>query len=466
MHRTCTTVDVAVIGAGYAGLAAALALTDEGLDVVVLEAADRVGGRVWSRAEGEAVVDLGGQWVGPTQTALLTWARRFGCATFPTHDEGLHLECWPDAEPTPYRTGAPVVARGGADYAGAAAAIDRMAAQIPVDAPYRSESLAEWDSQTVADWMGHNISSPEARARLRLAVQGVWACEPRDLSLFHLVFYVAAAGGLDQLMGTRGCAQDRRFVDGADAPARAAAASLGDAVRLGSPVTDVRWDAAGVEVRTPGDSVAARRLVVTGTSPAQARIRFDPQLPLARRRWLGRSPMGETAKVHVTFAEPFWRARGLSGQIVSYDQGPVAYTFDNSPPDGSRGVLVGFVYADHYRRWRALDAAQRRQQVLACLQPLGTAGHEPTAYHEALWPELSWAEGAYGAVPSPGTWTAYGETGWRQPVGPLHWGGTETADVWHGYIDGAIRSGQRAAREVVAALGRGPATRPQTPSPV
>ncbi|NYJ02195.1 monoamine oxidase [Nocardioides thalensis] len=460
------TVDVAVIGAGYAGLSTALSLSDSGLDVLVLEASGRVGGRAWSWHEDGPVVDRGGQWVGPTQSALLGWADRFGCATFPTYDEGAHLECWPGAAPVQYRSGTPAPGRGAGEYAGALADLDRMAARIPVDEPTRCDSLAEWDSLTVAEWMRRNLPSPAARARMRVAVQGVWACEPRDLSLFHLLFYVAAAGGFEQLMGTRGCAQDRRFLYGADAPARAAAAELGSRVRLRSPVRTVRWHARGVELDTPAGTVAARRLVTTGTPPAQARIGFEPPLPMPRRRWLGRSPMGDVAKVHLTFAEPFWRARGLSGQLVDYGDGPVAYTFDNSPADASRGVLVGFVYADHYRRWRTLDASRRHHEVLASLAPLGLAERELLAYDEALWPDLPWAEGAYGAVPSPGTWTAYGEDGWRRPVGPIHWAGTETAGPWHGYIDGAIRSGERAAREVVAALGSRRASNDGLPSTV
>ena len=441
--------DVAIVGAGYAGLAAALDLTAAGLEVVVLEAGDRVGGRVWSRAEGDVLVDHGGQWVGPEQTALLRWADRFGCALFPTYDAGTHLELWPGEAPLPHVSGGHPDAHDAAGYDALVARLDELAREIDPDHPETCPALAAWDARTFDDWLHHSGASPDARRRMRLVVQGLWACEPRDVSLFHVLFYVAAGGGLGPLLGTLGGAQDSRFVAGADAPARAAAESLGEVVRLGCPVTAVAWDATGATLTTPGHEVRARRVVVTGTPPAQARIAFAPLLPSARRRWLARSPMGDAAKVHVVYRAPFWRARGLSGQLTTYDGSPVAYTFDNSPADGSRGVIAAFVYGDDYRSWSAQPAEARRKAVLDVLGVLGEEAVRPVAYVERLWPEEPWAEGAYAAVPTPGTWLAHA-AGRREPVGPLHWAGTETAGVGNGYIDGAIRSGERAAAEVLA----------------
>ncbi|KAB2810618.1 FAD-dependent oxidoreductase [Pimelobacter simplex] len=442
-------VDVAIVGAGYAGLAAALDLTAAGRKVVVLEAGDRVGGRVWTRAEDGVLVDHGGQWVGPAQTAFLRWADRFGCARFPTYDAGTHLELWPDEAPLPHVSGEHPDAHDARGYDDLVARLDELAAQVDPEHPEACGSLAEWDSRTFDDWLRATTGSPDALRRMRLVVQGLWACEPREVSLFHVLFYVAAGGGLDPLLGTLGGAQDSRFTDGADGPARAAAALLGDAVRLGSPVTTVVWDDDGATLTTSTGTVRARRVVVTGTPPAQSRIAFSPLLPAARRRWLARSPMGDVAKVHVTYATPFWRARGLSGQLTTYDGSAVAYTFDNSPADGSRGVVAAFVYGDDYRSWSAQPAEARRKAVLDVLGVLGEEAARPLAYHERLWPEEPWAEGAYAAVPTPGTWLAHAG-GRREPVGPLHWAGTETAGIGNGYVDGAIRSGERAAAEVLA----------------
>lgn len=444
-------VDVAIVGAGYAGLAAALDLTAAGLEVAVLEAADRVGGRVWTRDEDGVAIDHGGQWVGPAQTALLRWADRFGCALFPTYDEGRHLELWPGSAPLPHTSGTHPDAHDAAAYDVLVERLDRLVAQVDPEHPEACPHLQEWDSRTFADWLAEHAPSDGARRRMRLVVLGLWACEPRDVSLFHVLFYATAGGGLGPLLGTRGGAQDSRFVEGADAPARAAAELLGGVVRLERAVTRVAWDADGATLATTAGPLRARRVVVTGTPPAQARIAFDPLLPSPRRRWLARSPMGDAAKVHVTYASPFWRERGLSGQVTTYDGSPVAYTFDNSPADGSAGVIAAFVYGDDYRSWSAQPADARRKAVLDVLSVLGEEASRPLAHHELLWPEQPWAEGAYAAVPSPGTWAAHA-TGRRDPVGPLHWAGTETAGVGNGYIDGAIRSGERAAAEVLATL--------------
>lgn len=444
-------VDVAIVGAGYAGLAAALDLTAAGREVVVLEAADRVGGRVWTRDEDGLRIDHGGQWVGPAQTALLRWAERFGCALFPTYDEGRHLELWPGSAPLPQTSGTHPDAHDAAAYDALVARLEGLAAQVDPEHPEACPHLREWDSRTFADWLDGHAPSDGARRRMRLVVLGLWACEPRDVSLFHVLFYAAAGGGLGTLLDTLGGAQDSRFVDGADAPARAAADLLGGVVRRGRPVVRIDHDDEGATVHTPAGTVRARRVVVTGTPPAQARIAFDPLLPSPRRRWLARNPMGDAAKVHVTYASPFWRERGLSGQVTTYDGSPVAYTFDNSPADGSSGVIAAFVYGDDYRSWSAQAADARRKAVLDVLSVLGEEAARPLAFHELLWPEQPWAEGAYAAVPSPGTWAAHA-TGRRDPVGPLHWAGTETAGRGNGYIDGAIRSGERAAAEVLARL--------------
>lgn len=444
-------VDVVVVGAGYAGLVTALELTSAGATVRVLEATDRVGGRVRSRDEDGVLIDHGGQWVGPSQTALLRLAERFGCRLFPTYDDGHHLELWPGAAPSAHTSGSIPRTHDADGYERVVAQLDAMAAAIDPERPDATPELAVWDARTLHDWLASEEVSAEATRRIRLVVQGLWACEPRDVSLFHVLFYVAANGGLGPLLGTRGCAQDSRFLDGADAPARAAAAHLGEAVRLGTPATAINWDNAGATVRSGGATVRARRVVVTGTPPAQARLAFDPLLPLPRRRWLARSPMGDVAKLHLTYAEPFWRSRGLSGQLTTYDGSPVAYTFDNSPADASAGVLAAFVYGDDYRAWSTQPEDARRRAVLDVVAALGDEATRPLAYHELRWPEQPWAEGGYAALPSPGTWHEH-SAGWRDPVGPLHWAGTEAAGLGNGYIDGAIRSGERAAAEVLAAL--------------
>ncbi|WP_116102587.1 flavin monoamine oxidase family protein [Amycolatopsis thermalba] len=446
-------VPVVVVGAGYAGLSAALTLHDAGVPALVLEAADRVGGRILSQPTSSGVVvDHGGQWVGPTQRHLLGWAERFGCATFPTWETGAHLELWHDGALHRYTGDGSDGAPGLAEYAAATARLDELASRVDTGDPGAGPDAAAWDAETVETYLSREVACPDARRRLALAVQGVWAVEPREISLLHLLFYIASAGGFDQLMQTRDAAQDARFVAGAQAPALAAARRLGGAVVLGTPVESVDQDGDRVLVHTARGTVHTGRVVVATPPPATAAIRFRPGLPTARARWVQRSVMGDVAKVHAVYAEPFWRDEGLSGIASLYGEDAVGVVFDNSPPDAGPGVLVGFVYGDRLRAWSTLDGAARRAAVLATLTRLfGPRAGEPVEYVEKIWPEDPWAQGGYAANPTPGAWIAHGSSGWRRPCGRIHWAGTETADRWNGYIDGAISSGVRAAGEILAA---------------
>lgn len=256
-------------------------------------------------------------------------------------------------------------------------------------------------------------------------------------------------------METVDCAQDSRFVAGAQSVALATARHLGERVVTDMPVLRIVQTDDAVEVHTATEGmVRAQRVVVAMPPAAAARVEYRPVLPIARQRWIERSPMGDVAKIHAVYETPFWRPAGLSGQATLYGDPSVGVVFDNSPDDRSTGVLVSFVYGGRLHLWAGLPAAERRHDVLRTLATLfGDLALTPADYVEKIWPSDPWAHGGYAANPAPGVWAEHGRTGWRDPVGRIHWAGTETASVWNGYIDGAIASGRRAAREVLVALG-------------
>jgi monoamine oxidase len=164
-------------------------------------------------------------------------------------------------------------------------------------------------------------------------------------------------------------------------------------------------------------------------------------------------PMGTVIKVHSIYDTAFWREAGLTGQASS-DSGAMRITFDNSPDDGSRGALLGFIEGDEGRYWGQRSPEERRAAVLDCLvNYFGEAAGHPNEYVEQSWVEEEYTRGCYAGYMPPGVWTAYGGA-LRTPVGRLHWAGTETATVWNGYMEGALLSGERAAAEVLTALGR------------
>lgn len=446
--------DVVVIGAGYAGLAAALRLHDAGEDFVLVEAADRVGGRTLSEARSSGpTLDHGGQWVGPTQKQFLGLAARFGCATFPTWEAGTHIEIWHDGARVPYTGAAPDAGPGIREYDRVTGLLDELARTVDTLHPWLTPGFAEWDAQTALTFFRSQTDDEDALRRLALVVQGLWCAEPYEISFFHVLFYVAAAGSFRELMETEGCAQDSRFTTGADGPARAIAKLLGRRLRLGERVHSIERQPGLVRVRAGTTTFEARRAIVALPPGAVRAVDFQPPLPVGRDGWLSHSPMGRVAKAHAIYDSPFWRDAGLSGVATLYDDGPVGVVFDNSPPDGSTGVLVAFVYGDRLSAWAGLGDGERRAAVLAALgRVAGPDAGRPRDYTEKIWSLDRFVRGGYEAYVTPGGWTGYGRRGWRTPTGAVHWAGTETASAWNGYVDGAVSSGYRAADEVLAAL--------------
>lgn len=449
------TATVVVVGAGYAGLSAALELYDTGIEVVVLEADDRVGGRTLSRRDrGGVVIDHGGQWVGPTQRDFLSAVARFGVETFPTYLEGANIERWTDGSQRHFKIAGPDDGPGMREYLALMEELDALALTVDLERPWATPNAEALDSETVHSYLERAVPNPDARLRMALAVQSVWTVEPRDISMLHLLFYIGSAGNLDQLMEAEGCAQETRFVRGAQEAALKIAEQLGERVFLESPVRRIAQIDGGVTLTTDLGEIRAGRVIVAVPPHAGQRIVYEPMLPTSRGRWLAKSPMGDVVKIHVSYERPFWRERGLSGEATLYGERSLGFVFDNSPNDLSAGVLVCFVYADRIRQWSALGEGGRRQDVIDTLVELfGDDAAVPTRYAEKNWAEEPFIGGAYAANPTPGAWIEHGPSGWREPVGRVHWAGTETASVWNGYIDGAISSGRRAAREVRTALG-------------
>jgi monoamine oxidase len=444
--------DVVVVGAGLAGLAAARKLTADGIDCVVLEARDRVGGRTLNHPIGGGkVVEVGGQWVGPTQTRVLELMRELELESFPTYDHGEHLVEY-KKELKRYSGTIPKLGlRVLADFGRAQWKLDRMARKVPADAPWTAPKAKEWDSQTLWSWMRRNVVTQGARDGLSLGVEAVWAAQPEDLSLLHVLFYIASAGGLDALWDTEGGAQDARVVGGSQLISLRMADALGDRVVLESPVRRITYEADRVTVETDGSVVEARRAIVAIPPTLTCRIAYDPPMPALRDQLTQRIPQGAVIKCMAFYERPFWRDRGLTGQATSLE-GPVKLTFDNSPPDGSPGVLLGFLEGNQARELGAWAPERRREAVVNCFRRLfGEEAANPVDYVDKSWADEQWTRGCYGCYMPPGAWTAYGPQ-LRAPVGPIHWAGAETATVWSGYMDGAVRSGDSAAEAVSASL--------------
>jgi monoamine oxidase len=469
LDREC---EVVVVGAGFSGLAAARQLVRAGVDVIVMEARHRVGGRSFTDVtEAGFTIDRGGQWIGPTQDHLSSLAKELHVPTFPTYTAGQGVELRDDQR-TPYVGLIPTSDRhGAAEGIACMLDLDLAALDVPLHDPWNAPNAAALDAGTLATWLDANLESPSARAILEVAIKAIFGAGSGELSLLFALFYLHAGGGLTNLARTTGGAQEARFVGGSQQLAKRMAEELEDQdedrLILGAPVDAVQHapDRVVMSARLvhpsadPADPmsphqplrVSARRAILAMPPALSARLDYTPALPGRRDQLAQRMPMGAVIKVHLIYERPFWRQDGLNGQIVA-PGALMESTFDNSPEDASHGAIVGFIAADQCRRAEAAGPEARRDAVLHDLvRAFGPAARHPIEYVEQEWCAEPFTRGGPVALSTPGALTALGPA-LREPVGPLHWAGTETATEWSGYLDGALSSGHRAADEVVKAL--------------
>lgn len=450
--RAIARVDVCVVGGGLAGLTAARRLRDAGATVAVLEARDRVGGRTYSTDVDGFRLDLGGQWIGPTQDRMAKLCAEFGIETFPTHHTGRKVLMVGGRRST-YRGEIPSMAPHRLALLQATISrLERLCRQIGSEPePWSRPDAARWDGETLESWMRRNVPSAPVRGVFDAAVRTVFGAEAGELSMLDALFYFASGGGVRRVVDTENGAQERRFVEGAQSVSLAMAEGLGSDVVLGVPVRAIEAASGGVEVRTDGGTWRAQRAVVAMAPVMAGRLRYDPPMPALRDELTQRYPMGATIKCHAVYERAFWRQDGYSGEAV-LTAGPIAVVFDNSSADGERPALLAFSVGAAARRLGAMRAEERRRRVLDVLvRCFGPAAAGPVAYLEKDWSADPWTRGCPTGFMPPGVLSVFGPA-LRPPVGPVHWAGTETATEWTGYMEGAVQSGERAAAEVLAAL--------------
>lgn len=451
--RRDETAEVVVVGAGLAGLVAARELEAAGASVVVIEANDRVGGRTMTRRVGGVPVEMGGQWIGPDQHRINVLAGELGVETLPTevpgrtvfYEGGRRSEYEEDGEVPFGDLGASL------EVQEAFQALSELAKGVPAGVPWTAERAAEWDGQTLETWKLGHTHSAGARFYFDLAVESLYACEPRDISLLGVLSDIASSGGFGGLFEIEASAEENRFVGGAQGLCVRMAREVEGSVVLTSPVRRISQDGDGVLVESDTVSVRARAVIVTVPPALRGRIEYAPALPPVHDGLSQRMPMGAVIKCHAVYDAPFWRGAGLNGRAES-DAGPCKVTCDNSPPGADAGVLTGFILGSDAREWSRRSVGERKQAVLECFaRYFGEGALDPRGYDECDWGAEVYSRGGYAGVPVPGFYLDHGPA-LQEPVGRVHWAGTETAERWNGYMDGAVESGSRAAREVLSTL--------------
>ncbi|QAV70324.1 FAD-dependent oxidoreductase [Salinibacterium sp. UTAS2018] len=444
--------DVVIVGAGATGLTAARDLVAAGKTVIVLEARDRIGGRLWTNSIDGQMYEIGGQWVSPDQTALIDTLAELGLETYSRYRDGESIYVSQDGVARRF-TGDifPAGAETEAEITRLIAVLDELVAELDLQAPWEHPRAAEFDRISYRAWLESQSADVEAIDNIALYVAEAMLTKPAHaFSLLQALLMAASAGSFSNLVDAD-FILDKRVVGGLQQVPLVMAAALGeDVVRQSQPVREIQWNATGATVTSDGLTVTSQHVIVAVPPNLYDRIDYVPALPRMRQQMQQHSSLGLVIKVHATYATPFWRAAGLSGTAFSPYQ-MVHEAYDNTNHGEERGTLVGFVSGEKADELFALDPADRKQRILESLATYyGDEALTPAVYYESDWAAEEWTRGAYAASFDLGGLTRYGALQ-LEPVGPIQFGSSDLAAEGYQHVDGAIRVGHRLASTIIDA---------------
>ncbi|AGA24729.1 flavin monoamine oxidase family protein [Singulisphaera acidiphila] len=450
-------LDVLILGAGYAGLAAARLLRSRGRKVAVLEANDQVGGRTRDRVihDGRRV-ELGGQYIVPDQTRVQEVAHELGLETYASWNEGDWFLSF-EGRTARYRTspgqclvdemGQPPAVR--TEIETTIEELTRLNKSVSAVTPWLHPRAEEWDGITFASWLDGRIKTRPARQFINFMTNQAFSTEPDEISLLQMLWFIKTSHGVPGW--ALGGPQANRIDGGTGLLAERMSQELGQDVSLGQVAQSIRQDERSVSVVTNQGTFRARATLICLPPQLTNTVRFDPLLPSDLYRAFDGLQAGMTVKVQAVYDRPFWRERAWSGNGISF-QGPQAFTFDNTPRAGTPGVLLGFISARQATEWSRLTPERRKAAVLGLWSDVyGEPSLEPIDYFEMNWPAQPFIRAGHGCHFSPGFWKPLGPAlgGENMPrFGRVWWASSDLAKDWVGYLEGALRAGEQAAREI------------------
>ncbi|WP_078542952.1 flavin monoamine oxidase family protein [Litchfieldia alkalitelluris] len=440
-----SSVDIVIVGAGLAGLAAALECKKRNSSFVVLEARNRPGGRAHTIHMSDGYnIDLGAHWVSKNHTRVRELIKQFNLQSTPTYNSGQTIF----EINGKIRKGAglkPLTTLGKLDLYMLKTKLKKLIEKLPKGVPLTTPFSYELDKQTIYEFIQNNMFSKDGKEFYTMVIEEIFCSKTHEISVLDWIWCIKSTEEINYLLK----AENEWIIEGAGGLAERMADTLGESIFYESAVERISYQEEDATIFTPTKQWKAKKVIVAAPPNLTTRIKFDPPLPPIRVQLSERSGMPSVIKMIIIYDKPFWRKARLNGKVFS----PLLFSMDSSPPNKSKGVLTILITGENAIKLQGKSEMQRKQEIIKALVTFfGHKASAPLSIIEKNWAEDEWTRGGYGTHYGTGVLTHYGAGLFIPVSNTIYWAGTEAATVWRTYMEGAVQSGQDTANEVIDSL--------------